>query len=160
MDADVASDPPSTAQEANDRRKSARTIRKPQLYATELDEASLLSNGSTKRKRAVNGDVDEEDNEDEEGETSSEESEGEADEEELREKRLAARAKTNGKPASKKPRTSNGAGATLAIRSANLQGRQPSKTAKVQQARARKSQVNAEGLYGNPESHLLPLDLS
>ena len=134
--------------DTTNRRKSARSIRKPELFAEERYEGNPLSNGSMKRKRSTNGAVDEGLDEDEDQESSSEESEGDADEEELREKRRVARSKTTGKPAAKKARKSNGVGATLAIRSANVQSKAPSKVAKVQQARARKSQVNEEGLYG------------
>jgi cohesin complex subunit SA-1/2 len=129
---------PSTA----DRRKSGRTVRKPELFAEERHDGSLFSNGSTKRKRRTNGKTNDE----------LEESEGEADEEELREKRRIARYKAMGKPAPKKARKSSGVGATLAIRSANAQTKAPSKVVKVQQARARKSQANEEGLYGTPMS--------
>ncbi len=158
MDADVVSDPPSTAQETANRRKSARAIRKPEFFSEQDHDGSILSNGSTKRKRATNRDADEEENEDEEDGSSLEESEGEADEEELRERRRSAKAKTTGKPAPKKARKSNGVDTTLAIRSANVQSKQPSKAAKIQQARGRKSQANAEGLYGKlMSSSLLPL---
>jgi cohesin complex subunit SA-1/2 len=149
---------PSTA----DRRKSGRTVRKPELFAEERHDGSLFSNGSTKRKRRTNGKTNDELDEDEDNESSLEESEdnessleeseGEADEEELREKRRIARYKAMGKPAPKKARKSSGVGATLAIRSANAQTKAPSKVVKVQQARARKSQANEEGLYGTPMS--------
>lgn len=139
---------PSTA----DRRKSGRTVRKPELFAEERHDGSLFSNGSTKRKRRTNGKTNDELDEDEDKESSLEESEGEADEEELREKRRIARYKAMGKPAPKKARKSSGVGATLAIRSANAQTKAPSKVVKVQQARARKSQANEEGLYGTPMS--------
>ena len=134
--------------DTGNRRKSARSIRKPKLLAEEHYEGSLLSNGTMKRKRSTNGAVDEGLDEDEDQESSPEESDGDADEEEVREKRRLARSKTTGKPAPKKARKSNGVGATLAIRSANVQSKAPSKVAKVQQARARKSQANEEGLYG------------
>ena len=112
-----------------------------------------------KRKRSTNGAVDEELDENEDQESSPEESEGEADEEELREKRRIARSKTTGKPAPKKARKSNGVGATLAIRSANVQSKAPSKVAKAQQARARKSQANEEGLYGTNTASLFEHEL-
>ena len=152
MDSNSAIDLKTSAQDAADRRKSARSIRKPEFFAEENHEGSLLSNGSAKRKRTTNGTADDERDEDEDEESSSEESEGEADEEELREKRRIARSKSAGKPASKKPRTSSRRDTTLAIRSANVQSKAPSKAAKVQQARARKSQVNEEGLYGTMRS--------
>ena len=148
MDSDSAVDLSTSAQDMADRRKSARSIRKPELFAEERHEGSLLSNGSTKRKRTTNGTIDDEPDEDEDDESSPEESEGEADEEELREKWHTARSKATRKPAPKKARKSNKMDATLAIRSANVQSKAPSKAAKVQQARARKSQANEEGLYG------------
>lgn len=152
MDSGALIDTSTSAQDAANRRKSARSIRKPELFAEEHHEGSLLSNGSTKRKRTTNGTVDEELDEDQDQGSSPEESEGEADEEELREKRRILRSKATGKPAPKKARKSNGVDATLAIRSANVQSKAPSKMAKVQQARARKSQANEEGLYGTSAS--------
>jgi cohesin complex subunit SA-1/2 len=152
MDTETAIDSTTSAQDAADRRKSARSIRKPELFAEEHHEGSLLSNGSMKRKRTTNGTFDDDPDEDEDQDSSTEESEGEADEEELREKRRIARSKVNGKPASKKARKSNGVDATLAIRSANVQSKAPSKAVKVQQARARKSQAHEKGLYGTSVS--------
>jgi cohesin complex subunit SA-1/2 len=148
MDPEATIDSSVSTLDAANRRKSTRSIRKPELFAEERHEGSLLSNGSMKRKRSTNGAVDEELDENEDQESSPEESEGEADEEELREKRRVTRSKTTGKPTPKKARKSNGVGATLAIRSANVQSKVPSKVAKNQQARARKSQANEEGLYG------------
>jgi cohesin complex subunit SA-1/2 len=144
--------PSASAQNTADRRKSGRSVRKPELFAEERHEGSLLSNGSAKRKRRTNGTTYGELDEDGDQDSSPEESEGEADEEELREKRRIARHKAAGKPAPKKARKSSGVDATLAIRSANAQTKAPSKAAKVHQARARKSQANEEGLYGTPPS--------
>lgn len=144
----ISASAPNTA----DRRKSGRTVRKPELFAEERHDGSLFSNGSTKRKRRMNGTANDELEEDEDEESSLEESESEVDEEELREKRRIARYKAMGKPAPKKARKSSGVDATLAIRSANAQTKAPSKVVKVQQARARKSQANEEGLYGTPIS--------
>lgn len=141
--------------ETGDRRKSTRSIRKPELFAQERHQDSRISNGSAKRKRTANGTVHHELEEEEDQESSPEESEGEADEEELRDKSRIARSKMMGKPAPKKVRRSNGGDATLAIRSANVQSKAPSKAAKVQQARARKSQANEEGLYGT-SIYLIP----
>lgn len=152
MDSTAAINLRNSTQDTADRRKSARSIRKPELYAEEHYEGSLLSNGSTKRKRPTNGTGGENLDEDEDEDSLSEGSEGEADEEELREKRRMARSKTASKPAPKKVRRSNGVDATLAIRSANVQSKAPSKATKVQQARARKSQANEEGLYGTSVS--------
>lgn len=141
-----------SAQNTADRRKSGRSVRKPELFAEERYEGNLLSNGSAKRKRRTNGTIHDELDEDEDEDPSLEESESEADEEELRQKRRIARYKAMGKPAPKKARKSSGVNATLAIRSTNAQTKAPSKAAKVQQARARKSQANEEGLYGTPLS--------
>ena len=148
MASDSAAELSTSAQDAAQRRKSARSIRKPDLFADEHHDGSVLSNGSTKRKRTTNGTVDDGSDEDEDQDSSSEESEGEADEEELKEARRTAKSKTAGKPAQKKARKSNGGDATLAIRSANVQSKGPSNVAKLQQARARKSQADEEGLYG------------
>jgi hypothetical protein len=141
-------DSSTATQDAANRRKSGRSIRRPELFAEERYEGSLLSNGAMKRKRSTNGAVDEGLDEDEDQESSPEESEGDADDEERRERRRPTRSKTTGKPTPKKARKSNGVDATLAIRSANVQSKAPSKAAKVQQARSRKSQANEEGLYG------------
>ncbi|RMZ85609.1 hypothetical protein DV737_g548, partial [Chaetothyriales sp. CBS 132003] len=78
---------------------------------------------------------------------SDEESDGDPDEEEMREQRRAQRKRPSAKPATKRARTANGASTTLAIRSANIQSKAPSKAAKAQKARARPSQANKEGLY-------------
>lgn len=149
-DAALASSPPTT-QETTDRRKSARVVRKPDIFAEEHHEGSLLSNGSGKRKRPLNGDAfagEIEDGLEEEGD-SSDESEGSADEEELKEGRRQSRKSTaTAKSANKRPKISNGTGTALAIRPANVPSKGVSQKAKVQKARSRQSQVNQEGLYG------------
>ena len=132
------------------RRKSARSIRKPDLFSEEQHEGSLLSNGSAKRKRIPNSDAEDEQDVDDAPESSQDDdSEGDADEEELNEKRKAARPKkSSGVYPAKKAKTSNGIGTALAIRSANAQSKPASKAAKAQQARSRQSQANQAGLYG------------
>lgn len=145
-DAALASSPPTT-QEISDRRKSGRAVRKPDLFAEEHHEGSLLINGSVKRKRQPNGDTfldpdaDEPDDED-----SVEESEGSANEEELKEKRRKPRNKrATPKSTTKRAKITNGNGTTLAIRSANVPSKSASQKAK---ARSRQSQVGQEDLYG------------
>jgi cohesin complex subunit SA-1/2 len=134
--------------EIANRRKSGRSIRKPEIFSQEHHEGSILGNGSTKRKRPDNGDVPDADEEDLSEETDLDENEDDPDEEELHEKRRAARnRRLSGKPAPKKSKTANGGSATLAIRSANVQRKPASKTAKGQPARARPSQMHEEGLY-------------
>jgi cohesin complex subunit SA-1/2 len=149
LDAAGASSPPDT-QETSDRRKSGRAVRKPDHFAEEHHEGSLLSNGSGKRKRQVNGDaLLDPDVDGQEGEDSVEESEGSADEEELKERRRQSRNKSaSANPKTKRAKFSNGTGTTLAIRSANVPSKGASQRAKVQKARSRQSQVNQEGLYG------------
>lgn len=148
-DAPIASSPPTT-QETSDRRKSGRAVRKPDVFAEERHEGSLLSNGSGKRKRQPNGDslLDTGDDEIEDGDSGGE-SEGSADEEELKERRRQSRnKKATPKPTTKRAKTSNGTGTTLAIRSANVPAKSASQKAGIQKARSRQSQVNQEGLYG------------
>jgi cohesin complex subunit SA-1/2 len=138
----------SSAAEVADRRKSGRSVRKPVIFSQEHHDGSILSNGSTKRKRPLNGHLPDADDDDLSEESEGDENDDDPDEEELREKRRTARnRKSSGKPAPKKPKTTNGGGATLAIRSANIQRKPASKTAKVQNARARQSQINEDGLY-------------
>jgi cohesin complex subunit SA-1/2 len=148
-----ASSPPVT-EETTNRRKSGRAVRKPDVFAEEHHEGSLLSNGSGKRKRQPNGDVmpdSDPDNDENEAEDSDEESEGSADEEELKERRRQSRnKKTRSKSTTKRAKISSGHGTTLAIRSANVPAKGASQKAKVQKARLRQSQVNQEGLYGKP----------
>ena len=138
----------SITEDGASRRKSGRSIRKPDLFIEEQYEGSLLNNGSAKRKRPSNvaTAVEEEDEADEDS-TSEQESEGEADEEELREQRKAVRSRVS-KYSSKRQKTANGVGGSLAIRSANIQSQAMSKAVKVHKARARQSQVNQVGLYG------------
>ena len=149
MNSESAVDLSTSAQDGSGRRKSGRSIRKPELFAEEYHDSLLRRNGSTKRKRTTNGAVGDELDEEEDQESSPDESEGEADAQELREKRRTVRSKTTAKPASKKARKAKVMDGTLAIRSANVQSKAPSKAAKVQQARSRKSQANEEGLYGD-----------
>ena len=152
MEASLAT-PNGTA--GSSRRKSGREIRKPDHFAEEEHVGSLLSNGSAKRKRisAANGaDIengsDGDDDDSNEDNQSDNDSEDEPDEEEMREKRRTQRKKGSvARPAAKKARTANGASTTLAIRSANIPGRQAGKRAKTQKARARPSQINKEGLF-------------
>jgi len=138
-----------TTQETSDRRKSGRAIRKPDLFAEEHHEGSLLSNGPVKRKRQPNGDATLDPDADElEDEDLVEESEGSANEELKERTRKSRNKKATTKPMTKRAKITNGTGTTLAIRSANLPSKSASQRAKVQNARSRQSQVNQEGLYG------------
>jgi cohesin complex subunit SA-1/2 len=145
---------PLATQETTNRRKSGRAVRKPDVFAEEHHEGSLLSSGSGKRKRQPNGDVlpdPENDNDeiDDDEEDSDEESEGSADEEEIKERRRQARNKNaQSKSTTKRAKISSVPGTTLAIRSANVPAKGASQKAKIQKARSRQSQVNQEGLYG------------
>jgi cohesin complex subunit SA-1/2 len=150
-----ASSPPAT-EEVTNRRKSGRAVRKPNVFAEEHHEGSLLSNGSGKRKRQPNGDVmpDSDPDHDEiedEADESDEESEASAGEEELKERRRQSRSrKAQSKSTTKRAKISSGTGTTLAIRSANTPAKGASQKAKIQKARSRQSQANQEGLYGKP----------
>ena len=147
---DAATSTPNGTQDES-LRKSGRAIRRPDIFAEEDHQGSILSNGSAKRKRtpiskAANTDQDQDLDSEEESEDT--ESESEADEEEMKEKRRAQRNKpAMAKPATKRAKTANTAGTTLAIRSANIPSRPATKTAKKQNARARPSQMNKEGLF-------------
>jgi cohesin complex subunit SA-1/2 len=129
------------------RRKSGRVPRRPDVFAEEEHAGSLLTNGSAKRKRISNitaEDIQDDDDDDDSSEDG--DSDSEPGEEELKEKRRNQRkrpkvSKSASKRAGAKPST------TLAIRSANVPSRSASKSAKIQKARARQSQVNKEGLY-------------
>jgi cohesin complex subunit SA-1/2 len=134
------------------RRKSGRTVRRPDIFAEADHQGSIVSNGSAKRKRtplsrnATSGEN--EDEADSEEESEEDESESEPDEEEMKERRRVQRKKTGTtKPATKRAKTANGASTTLTIRSANVPGRPATKGTKTQKARARPSQVNKEGLF-------------
>lgn len=138
----------SSTAETADRRKSGRSIRKPEIFSQEHHDGSILGNGSSKRKRHENGHLPDADDEDLTEESEDDENEDDPDEEELREKRRTARNRNpSGKPAPKKSKTTNGGSATLAIRFTNAQRKPASKTAKAQPARTRSSQMHKEGLY-------------
>ena len=145
--AEVVSQAISAVGDASNRRRSGRQVRKPEHFGGEEHVRSVVTNGSAKRKRinqpTANG-VSEEEDDSESSEE--EEDESEPDEEELKERRRANRAKkaSSKQPATKKAKT-NGAGPSLAIRTAN---NATQKGKKVQKARARQSQMNEEGLYG------------
>lgn len=147
----VAPSSPAT-QDSTTRRKSGRQTRKPEKFAQEEHLGSVIPNGSAKRKRAPNGVKEAETPGDGEKESSSEEEEEEeesADEEELKEKRRTSRKKkAPNKPAAKKAKVTNGIGSPLAIRTAPSAKSKAPKTAKVQKARSRPSQLNKDGLYG------------
>ncbi|KAL9113101.1 MAG: hypothetical protein Q9227_002713 [Pyrenula ochraceoflavens] len=138
-------------QDTANRRKSGRTTRQPALFSQEEHLGSII-NGSAKRKRTpngINGNAPEDVSDGERSSGSEEDHDEESpDEEELREQRRAVRNKRSAsKPVAKKARMTNGVETPLAIRTAPSAKSRPTKAAKVQQARARKSQVNQEGLY-------------
>ncbi|KAI1619950.1 cohesin complex subunit SCC3 [Exophiala viscosa] len=137
---------------AESRRRSGRVVRKPDVFAEELYDGSLPTNGTTKRKRpapatTVDNEQDD-DQEDEDEESEEDEDEDEPDEEELKAQRRARRAKPQAaKPATKRAKTTNGPSTTLAFRSADAQKGAGSKASKAQKARARPSQAHQQGLY-------------
>ncbi|KAJ6113582.1 hypothetical protein N7523_006899 [Penicillium sp. IBT 18751x] len=130
MEVDSPRSPSSTP--AEDRRKSGRQTRRPEVFSQSNHSAEVNARG--KRKR---GDLhDNEDDDEDESESDSDDVEdSEADEEELREKRRAARktgtksknsAAKKGSRSTKKPKvTGNGVGRQLAFRPAALNGRLP-----------------------------------
>lgn len=155
MDVVEADGSPSPAPERSspvNRRKSGRTIRKPDLFS-EDHETSVLSNGSAKRKHdAVGVDTEEVEGDDASESISDEESEGEPDEEELREQRRAARKKTSQRaPAAKKAKMANGVGTKLAMRPAT-NGKKPAKRPRAKKSRSQQNAAgeddDAEGLFG------------
>lgn len=130
----------------SNRRKSSRTIRKPDLFAEDDFAGSVVESSSAKRKRAQettnNGEDDEEEPSDEDAE---EDSEGSADEEEIKEKRRASRQK---KPTAKKQKLVNGTGPKLAIRPPPIKQKAPKKS-KPKVPRVRPSQAgDSNALYG------------
>ncbi|ETN41851.1 uncharacterized protein HMPREF1541_03790 [Cyphellophora europaea CBS 101466] len=128
----------------SNRRKSGRVSRRPDVFAEEEHAGSLLANGSAKRKRVAVTHAN--DTEDEDETSEDDEDESEPDDEDVREKqRTQNKRKNPPKQAIKRVKTN--AGTKLAIRSANAPGRPATKSAKVQRARARQSQVQKEGLY-------------
>lgn len=150
MDVDNASSPASTP--AEDRRKSGRATRRPEVFS-QTNHSIIESNTTTKRKR---GDaLDQSDSENELSESDSDDAEDdEPDEEEIREKRRTVRKKGPKKaptkkrtPAAKKPKVAgNGVGRQLAFRPATNSRPPASRPRKV---RARPSLASGEqGLYG------------
>ena len=133
------------------RRKSGRTMRRPDVFSEEVHEGSILSNGSAKRKRTPDDNIDPEDEEDEASSSSSDggEDDEEPDEEELKEKRKAAKARNATKPVQKKAKTTKSITKPLAIRPASAQNIRNARAApqKIQKARARQSQANQDTLY-------------
>ncbi|KAI2789571.1 hypothetical protein POX_d05065 [Penicillium oxalicum] len=149
MDVDNASSPASTP--AEDRRKSGRATRRPEVFS-QTNHSIIESNTTTKRKR---GDaLDQSDSENELSESDSDDAEDdEPDEEEIREKRRTVRKKGPKKaptkkrtPAAKKPKVAgNGVGRQLAFRPATNSRPPASRPRKV---RARPSLASGEqGLY-------------
>jgi cohesin complex subunit SA-1/2 len=150
MDEDIPSSPASTP--AEDRRKSGRMTRRPEVFS-QSNHSIIDSNAGGKRKRGDALDQSDSDNDISESE-SDDAGDEEADEEELREKRRAARKKgtkrapvKKGSHAAKKPKvTSNGVGRQLAFRPAT-NGRLP--TSRPRKLKVRPSLVSGErGLFG------------
>jgi len=113
------SDPENSAPNGTSRRKSARVVKKPELFALSSPA------GGAKRKRVVIDDEDEGMIDASEDDVESDE--GEPDEEEMREKKRKARKAVPRKPAAKKPKA-NGE-VNLAIRpAANAKAKRPRKT--------------------------------
>lgn len=138
------------ADNATNRRKSARTRQKPVLLQNDVN-ASRSSNVNGKRKRGDNeggGAIDS--GHDLLGEDDSpSESDGDPDEEELKEKKRAPRAKrAQGKPAAKKPKTTGIRTASLPVRPA-INGSKKTPRPKKPQAASKKPVLDDEtGLYG------------
>lgn len=128
------------------RRKSGRVSRRPDVFAEEEHQGSLLMNGSAKRKRIAYDQTNDSDEDPEDSEEDSDDSEPA--EEEVRAKRREQKKRAPAaKPPSKRAKTTPNSRATLAIRSANVQSKPATKAQKLQKARARPSQVHKEGLY-------------
>lgn len=151
MEVDNLASPSSTP--AEDRRKSGRATRRPEVFSQ--TNHSAKTNASGKRKR---GDAREnEDHEEDEDESDSDDvGDSEADEEELREKRRAARkigtkskkpVAKKGSRSAKKPKVGgDGVGRQLAFRPA-LNGRAPA--SRSRKAKVRPSLAAGEhGLFG------------
>jgi cohesin complex subunit SA-1/2 len=152
MEVDNPSSPSSTL--AEDRRKSGRQTRRPEVFSQTAHSAEI--NASGKRKR---GDAhDNEDHEEDSDESDSDDvGDSEADEEELREKRRAAR-KTGtkskkstakkGSRSAKKPKVAgNGVRRQLAFRPAALNGGLPA--SRPRKPKVRPSLAAGErGLFG------------
>ena len=138
------------AANATNRRKSARSRQKPVLLQDEIT-TSKSSNGAGKRKRDDTArEVESLSDEDPLGEESStQESDGDPDEEELKEKRRAPRAKkVAGKPAAKKPKTTNVRTATLPVRPAINGAKKASRPTKPRARSNRNVVDDGTGLYG------------
>ena len=137
---------------AEDRRKSGRQTRRPEVFSQTTFSAEEQAGGKRKRDEAR------EDGEDDASESDSEDAgEDDTDEEELKEKRRAARRngtkkasnpkpKSKGSHASKKPKVTNGLGKQLAFRPATI-GRLPA--ARPRKPKVRPSLAAGErGLFG------------
>jgi cohesin complex subunit SA-1/2 len=134
------------------RRKSGRTVRQPAVFSQERHAGSVLINGVHKRKHPEDAPEELEDDDEEIGseDDDDDDNDDEPGEEELRAQRRAKRAaRPSTKPAQKRAKTTAGPSTTLAIRSANIQGKTKTagKSAKNQKARTRPSQAHEQGLY-------------
>jgi hypothetical protein len=159
---------PSTIQDPSSQRKSRRATRKPDLFAEEHHEGSLInSNGSVKRKRQQISDAysnqnggeeaarsphDEDEDEDVHGDDEDEDSAVEEDSHRNRTKSTNRIKKATSKSSTKRPRISHSPSRTLAIRPAKVPSKSALQKGKAQKARSRPSQIAREGLYGrHPE---------
>lgn len=143
--------PHSGAGDATNRRKSARAKQKPVLLQDDIT-TSRSTNGNAKRKR---GDIEGENATDSDDdilgeESSAQESDGDPDEEEIKEKRRRApRAKkAPGKPAAKKPKTTNVRATKLPVRPAMNGVKKASRPAKPRARSKRAVSNDGTGLYG------------
>jgi len=157
MEVDNLASPSSTP--AEDRRKSGRATRRPEVFSQTNHSAKTNASGKRKRGDARENEdheEDEDENENEDESDSDDVGDSEADEEELREKRRAAR-KIGTKPkkpvakkgsrSAKKPKVGGaGVGRQLAFRPA-LNGRAPA--SRSRKAKGRPSLAAGEhGLFG------------
>jgi cohesin complex subunit SA-1/2 len=140
---------------ATNRRKSVRVVRKPKLFVQEP-----IVTKSAKRKRAevqveddASGKEGEHENDDDDDEEEDEESEGEADVEELKERKrknaTKRKAKAPVKPAAKKVKKTRAAPAVVAKKTSTPKSANgPTPKARRGRAKQTTSSGGAEGLYG------------
>lgn len=152
MEVDNPSSPSSTP--AEDRRKSGRQTRRPEIFSQSNHSAEISARSKRKRGDALDN---EEHDEDESESDSDDVEDSEADEEELREKRRAARrtgtkskkpTTKKGSRSAKKPKVAGlGGGRQLAFRPAALNGRLPA--SRPRKPKVRPSLAAGEhGLFG------------
>jgi cohesin complex subunit SA-1/2 len=141
------SDPAAPATpDATSRRKSGRVSQKPVLFAQDPN-ITAVRNGSAKRKRVARKEPETEP-ETQGEESGSDEDESEPDEEEVKEKKRKApkTKKPRGRPAAKKPKTSDGTPTKLAMRPAANGVRKP-RAKKARAAQKDAPDDEGTGLY-------------